>query len=560
MKHRGFKTSKALMFILALCIILPGAALAVTLPETGQNDCYGYNPTGSIWAPISCTGTGEDGEKLAGAAWPSPRFVDNADGTITDTLVGPSSGFNLQWMANANCLKTNYPALDTFTGSMPDTTGDGGVNWDTALSFVNGINIGTYSTCQFGHTDWRLPNRNEIASLINFDKYNLAVQYGNVKLYLDAQGFTNIRYDAPQGWAPYWSSTTRIGPSTGFTKTDAYLGDLGEGLIWWQGKNTAASVPLGSPTYWSAVLPVRSAAACTPTTEICDGLDNDCDLLVDEGLGSTPTTCGVGSCASTGTLSCVGGAWVDSCTPGTPSTEVCDGADNDCDSLTDEGLGSTPTTCGVGACASTGTLSCLGGGWYDSCTPGTPITEVCANSIDDDCDGLTDEGCATCTDSDLDGYGNPGDPSCPNGAATDCNDSNGAVNPGATEITNNGTDDDCNPATPTASASGNGYNYPIPFFRASLNVSATSVRYYYTRNRINLASTSIAGVSASGGTAIVTGTGTVNGVAGCSFAATVTDSAPDAMGIVITPGGACTTSYSAGASAVTSGNFTVVGQ
>jgi spore coat protein A len=38
-----------------------------------------------------------------------------------------------------------------------------------------------------------------------------------------------------------------------------------------------------------------------------------------------------------------------------------------------------------------------------------------------------------CIDNDQDGYGNPGDPSCPNGAATDCDDNDPAVNPGAIE-------------------------------------------------------------------------------------------------------------------------------
>lgn len=135
-----------LFFILFAIIVYFSEATAysgmVSLPETGQNDCYGYQASGDTWAPISCTGTGEDGEKLAGASWTSPRFIDNGDGTITDTLVGPNSSENLQWMKNANCLKTYYPALDTFTGTMPDIMGDGGVNWDTALNFVKGINSG----------------------------------------------------------------------------------------------------------------------------------------------------------------------------------------------------------------------------------------------------------------------------------------------------------------------------------------------------------------------------------------------------------------------------------
>ncbi len=443
---------KSLFFILfAIIISFPGATAysgMISLPETGQNDCYGYQATGDTWAPIICTGTGEDGEKLAGASWPSPRFINNEDGTITDTLVG-----YLQWMKDANCLKTYYPSLDTFTGTMPDTMGDGGVNWDTALNFVNGINSGLYPLCRFGHTDWRLPNRNEIASLINFDKYNPAVQYGNVKLYLEANGFTNIRYDVFQGWAPYWSSTTRISPAG--AKTDAYIADLGEGLIWWQGKNTAASVPLGTPTYWSAIWPVRSLPCC--------------DI---------------------------------------PMPEVCDGIDNDFDGITDEGLGSTPTTCGIGACASTGTLSCLGGGWYDSCVPGTPSAEV----------------------------------------------------------PNNGIDDDCNPATPAVSANGSGYNYPLPMFRASMNVNVntsslgtSSLSYYYTRARLFFVSTSITGISVSGGVATVTGTGKVNGVEGYTFTATITDGTMDAIGLEIrnTDG----TVYSSAVNqAISGGNYTVVGQ
>jgi hypothetical protein len=52
-----------------------------------------------------------------------------------------------------------------------------------------------------------------------------------------------------------------------------------------------------------------------------------------------------------------------------------------------------------------------------------------------------------CADADGDGYGNPASPSCTN-PQLDCNDSNAAVNPGATEVLFNGIDDDCNPANP----------------------------------------------------------------------------------------------------------------
>ncbi|MBI5194749.1 MAG: hypothetical protein HZA10_00335 [Nitrospirae bacterium] len=167
----------------------------------------------------------------------------------------------------------------------------------------------------------------------------------------------------------------------------------------------------------------------------------------------------------------------------------------------------------------------------------------------------------TYTDNDGDGY------AIEDGfGPVDCNDSNPSINPGAAEIPNNNIDDDCNPATPVLSVSGNAYNYPIPFFRATLavNVNASSlgtsyVRYYYTRTRMNFASTAISGITVSNGIAAVTGTGTVNGTAGYTFTATITDGSPDAIGVQIKKSDG-TLYYNALSKAVTSGNFTVTGE
>ena len=50
----------------------------------------------------------------------------------------------------------------------------------------------------------------------------------------------------------------------------------------------------------------------------------------------------------------------------------CNGIDDDCNGTNDEDYISVATSCGIGACASTGATSCVNGGVQDSCTPGTP--------------------------------------------------------------------------------------------------------------------------------------------------------------------------------------------
>ena len=60
--------------------------------RTGQAGCWDANGV-----PISCAGTGEDGALVKGVTV-SPRFTDNADGTVKDDLTG------LVWLKNANCF------------------------------------------------------------------------------------------------------------------------------------------------------------------------------------------------------------------------------------------------------------------------------------------------------------------------------------------------------------------------------------------------------------------------------------------------------------------------
>ena len=110
-----------------------------------------------------------------------------------------------------------------------------------------------------------------------------------------------------------------------------------------------------------------------PTTEVCNGLDDDCDGFIDE-----DNVCG----------GCI------------PSPEICDGCDNDCDGIADNGVFPSvscgkvaPENCvGTRVCKAPQVVSpgqCAQDGGYDPCSY-NPQSEIC-DSIDNNCNGIIDE-------------------------------------------------------------------------------------------------------------------------------------------------------------------------
>ena len=172
------------------------ASYSAGVPKTGQTTSYA---------------TGDDGDLEKGVAWPSPRFTDNSDGTVTDNLTG------LIWLKDANCTD-EVGGIDKNVDSGGQDPGE--LSWANALTWSNNLadsDCGLSDGSSAG--DWRLPNILELLSLKDWEhtQPHLPVSHP----------FTGVQ------WAIYWSSTTRADGITmawGLDLNGGYVSSHGKSL------------------------------------------------------------------------------------------------------------------------------------------------------------------------------------------------------------------------------------------------------------------------------------------------------------------------------------------
>ena len=135
------------------------------------------------------------------------QFVDNGDGTITDTATG------LMWMT-----------VDSGQLGAGDAM-DGALNWEQALAFAENLDYA-------GYDDWRLPDAKELQSIVDYTRSPDATGSPAIDPLFDCTAIVNE--GGQTDWPFYWSSTTHANDSPVPGGYGAYV-SFGRALGYWNG-------------------------------------------------------------------------------------------------------------------------------------------------------------------------------------------------------------------------------------------------------------------------------------------------------------------------------------
>ena len=155
---------------------------------TGTNAVWAVKGAGGGAVPLMATGAdfsytpGDDGSTQTGIHFTYPRFRENGDGTVTDTLTG------LVWLYRADAI--NLP-------------------WAAALAAVNGLASGQYGLTDGSVAgDWRMPTRNEMLSICDRNQGNMADFLDNVYDYADGSLYQPAVFVGVLPLHYYWTSSS----------------------------------------------------------------------------------------------------------------------------------------------------------------------------------------------------------------------------------------------------------------------------------------------------------------------------------------------------------------
>jgi len=116
------------------------------------------------------------------------NFNDNGDGTVTDNNTG------LMWQQSEGGQQT----------------------WEGAITYCEDLSL-------YDYTDWRLPNKNELNSIVDYEIYDPAI---------DTNFFPGVFASSPDGGALYyWSSTTLASDSSYAWNISFYTGMVASGYL-----------------------------------------------------------------------------------------------------------------------------------------------------------------------------------------------------------------------------------------------------------------------------------------------------------------------------------------